>query len=102
MINKVLRFLFGFVVILLMFAWLDRQVEKRATAARLDGKAQCEAEFNQKVIQNNTEIAAKTQELLKYKKLLKEQRKGLNDDCKAIYNIDLSACRQQLRDKAGR
>lgn len=101
MINKVLWFLFGFVVILLMFAWLDRQVEKRITAAYEAGIAQCDAGHNQKTLQINSEITAKTQEILRYKNLLKEQRKELSDDCKAIYDIDLSSCRQQLRDKTG-
>lgn len=104
-INKLILWLgrigLGLFVIGLILIWLDLQTEKRITAARLEGKAQCEADYNQKTIQNNSEIAAKTQEILKYKNLLKEQRKGLSDDCKAIYDIDLSSCRQQLRDKAG-
>ena len=104
-INKLIVWLgrvgLGLLFVSLILFWLDWQTEKRITAARLEGKAQCEAEFNQKTIQSNLEIADKTQEILKYKNLLKEQRKGLSDDCKAIYNIDLSVCRNQLRNKAG-
>lgn len=84
-------------VISLILLWLDWQTGKRVAVARAEGKAQCEAEYNKKAILNNLEIEAKTQEIVTYKRLLKEQRKDLSDDCQAIYNIDLSVCRQQLR-----
>lgn len=100
-INKLILWLgrvgLGLLAAALILLWLDLQTEKRVEAARQEGKAECEAEYNQKTIQNNAEIAAKTEEILKYKILLKEQRKRVSDDCKAIYNIDLSVCRQQLR-----
>lgn len=86
----------GLVMIWLILSWVEFQTEKRVVAARLEGKTQCEAEYYKNTILNNLEVEAKTQEILKYKRLLKEQRKDLSDDCKAIYNIDLSICRNQL------
>ncbi len=101
MINR----LFLLVIILgalgLGLFWLSGVIDERADAAYAAGKAECKAEYNQVTIKTNSEITAKTQEILKYKNLLKEKRKGMSDDCQAIYNIDLSVCRQQLRNKAG-
>lgn len=58
-----------------------------------------EAVYQQKATAATIVKVENTEKLEAEKEKLRQREKNLDDDCKAIYNIDLSACRKQLRDK---
>jgi cell division protein FtsB len=61
------------------------------------GYAAAEAVYQQKATAATIVKVENTEKLEAEKEKLKQREKNLNDDCKAIYNIDLRACRLQLR-----
>lgn len=82
-INKLILWLervgLGLLVIGLILFWLDWQTEKRITAARLEGYAQCEAEFAKNEVKKS-ENENEVQNERNYKKAVIWSERAIDDD----------------------
>lgn len=61
------------------------------------GYSAAEAVYQRKAVQAAMCKIENTETLEAQKAELKQREKNLDEDCKALYRIDLSACRRQLR-----
>ena len=61
------------------------------------GYAAAEAIYQKKAIRAAMCKIENTETLENQKQKLKQREANLNADCKALYSVDLSACRRQLR-----
>lgn len=77
------------VVIAVLF-WCGQTIYNRGYFA-------AEAVYQHKAVQAAMCKIENTETLETQKAELKQREKNLDEDCKALYRIDLSACRRQLR-----
>lgn len=61
------------------------------------GYAAAEAVYQKKAVRAAMCKIENTETLENQKQKLKQRETNLNADCKALYSVDLSACRRQLR-----
>lgn len=93
-INKLILWLgrvgLGVLVISLILFWLDLQTEKRVTAARLEGKAQCAAEFARNEVKKiEREKAVQNERNFKKAVIWSEPNANRNELLKLMYNSQL-------------
>ncbi|MBQ8465700.1 MAG: hypothetical protein IJ545_06800 [Alphaproteobacteria bacterium] len=83
--------------VLIVFATIAALLTGSGIAIYKKGYAAAEAVYQQKATAATIIKVENTEKLEEQKEKLKQREKNLNDDCKTIYNINLRACRQQLR-----
>lgn len=89
-INKLGRAGLVLFVISLFFLWLDWQIDKRVATARLEGKAECEAEFARNEVKKiEREKAVQNEKNFKKAVIWSESNANRNELLRLMHNNQL-------------
>lgn len=89
---KIRTIIIAVIVIATLLGWCGLSIYNKGYAA-------AEAVYQKKAAQTAFQKVENTEKLEAEKQKLKQREKNLDADCKALYSLDLSACRRQLRGK---